>query len=50
MQALSSDRSADIQRNLEQIDSTVESLKIWVANTIAQGKLDKDKLDQLMKK
>lgn len=41
---------ADIQRNLEQIDSTVESLKIWVANTIAQGKLDRDKLNQLMKK
>ncbi len=41
---------ADIQKNLDQIDSTVESLKIWVANTIAQGKLDKDKLDQLMKK
>lgn len=41
---------ADIQKNLEQIDSTVESLKIWVANTIAQGKLDKDKLETLKRK
>ena len=38
---------AHIQRQLEQIDLTVESLKLWVANTIAEGKIDKDKLEAL---
>ena len=41
---------ADIQKNLDQIDSTVESLKIWVANTIAEGKLNKEKLEDLKKR
>jgi len=29
-----------IQKQLEQIDMTVESLKLWVANTIAEGKIN----------
>lgn len=29
-----------IQKQLEQIDTTVESLKLWVANTIAEGKIN----------
>jgi argonaute-like protein implicated in RNA metabolism and viral defense len=41
---------AEIQKNLEQIDTTVESLKLWVANTIAEGKLDKEKLEALKRK
>lgn len=41
---------ADIQKNLDHIDSTVESLKIWVANTIAEGKINKEKLDSLKAK
>ncbi len=36
-----------IQKQLDQIDLTVESLKLWVANTIAEGKIDKTKLNQL---
>ncbi len=36
-----------IQKQLEQIDLTVESLKLWVASTIADGKIDKGKLNQL---
>ena len=36
-----------IQKQLDQIDLTVESLKLWVANTIAEGKIDKKKLNQL---
>ncbi len=39
----------EIQNQLNQIDLTVESLKIWVANTIAEGKIDKKKLNELMK-
>ncbi len=38
---------AHIQQQLEQIDLTVESLKLWVANTIAEGKIDQDKLNAL---
>ncbi len=37
---------ANIQNQLEHIDLTVEALKLWVANTIADGKINKDKLDQ----
>ena len=40
---------ASIQTQLEHIDVTVEALKLWVANTIADGKIDKDKLDKLKK-
>jgi len=35
-----------IQKQLEQIDLTVESLKLWVSNMIAEGKIDKEKLAQ----
>jgi transcriptional regulator with XRE-family HTH domain len=38
-----------IQKQLDQIDMTVESLKVWVASTIADGKIDRDKLNQLLK-
>ncbi len=37
----------NIQKQLDQIDLTVESLKLWVANTIAEGKIDKTKINQL---
>ena len=37
----------NIQKQLDQIDLTVESLKLWVANTIAEGKIDKNRLNQL---
>ncbi len=40
---------ADIQKQLESIDSTVESLKLWVASTIADGKINAEKLNTLMK-
>ena len=33
-----------IQKQLEQIDRTVESLKLWVSNMISEGKIDKNKL------
>ena len=36
-----------IQKQLDQIDITVEALKLWVASTIADGKIDKDKLNKL---
>ena len=39
----------EIQNQLNQIDLTVESLKIWVANTIAEGKIDKKRLNELMR-
>ncbi len=45
---ISDDEIADfvcIKQHLEQIDSTVESLKLWIANTIAEGKIDKKKLN-----
>ena len=34
-----------IQKQLNQIDLTVQSLKLWVANMISEGKIDKSKLD-----
>ena len=37
----------NIQKQLDQIDLTVEALKLWVASTIADGKIDKAKLNQL---
>ncbi len=37
----------NIQKQLDQIDLTVESLKVWVASTIADGKINKDKLGKL---
>ena len=36
-----------IQKQLDQIDLTVESLKLWVASTIADGRIDKEKLSKL---
>ena len=47
---ISDDELADfvnIQKQLDQIDLTVESLKLWVASTIADGKIDKEKLNKL---
>lgn len=38
---------AKIQKELNHIDKTVESLKLWVSNTINEGKIDKEKLDSL---
>ncbi|MBO6241479.1 MAG: helix-turn-helix transcriptional regulator [Butyrivibrio sp.] len=40
---------ANIQNQLEHIDATVEALKLWVNGTIADGKIDKAKLDSLKK-
>nr|WP_297764598.1 helix-turn-helix transcriptional regulator [uncultured Butyrivibrio sp.] len=40
----------NIQEQLNQIDLTVESLKIWMANTIAEGKIDKNKLKEAAEK
>ncbi len=34
-----------IQKQLEQIDLTVESLKLWVSKMISEGKINKDKLN-----
>lgn len=39
-----------IQHQLDQIDSTVESLKLWIASTIADGKLNKSRLKELQEK
>ncbi len=36
-----------IQKELEQIDLTVQSLKLWVAKTINEGKLNGEKLNSL---
>ena len=36
-----------IQKQLEQIDLTVESLKLWVSSMIADGKINKDKLKDI---
>ena len=36
-----------IQKQLEQIDMTVESLKLWVSSMIADGKINKDKLKDI---
>lgn len=39
-----------IQKQLSQIDQTVESLKIWMANTVANGQINKEKLNALLAK
>ncbi|SFC90599.1 helix-turn-helix domain-containing protein [Butyrivibrio sp. YAB3001] len=39
-----------IQEQLNQIDQTVEALKIWVAGTIAEGKIDPVKLEEAASK
>lgn len=41
---------AKIQDRLEQISTAVESLKLWVNNTIAQGNIDEVKLEAARKK
>ena len=38
-----------IQKQLDHIDMTVTALKLWVANTISEGKIDKNKMDELSK-
>ena len=38
---------ANIQKQLEHIDATVEALNLWVNGTIAEGKINKEKLDAL---
>lgn len=38
-----------IQQQLDNIATTVASLKLWVSKTIAEGKIDKEKLDALSK-
>ena len=38
---------ANIQKQLDHIDATVEALKLWVNGTIAEGKINKEKLDAL---
>ena len=40
----------EIQRQLDQINLTVESLKLWVASTIAEGKINKEKIEELKKR
>ena len=37
----------NIQKQLNQIGLTVDALKLWMSNTIAEGKIDKEKLEQL---
>lgn len=37
----------EIQKQLDNIDVTVEALRLWMANTIAEGKINKEMLDQL---
>lgn len=39
-----------IQEQLDQIDLTVESLKLWMASTIAEGKIDKKTLKEATEK
>ncbi len=41
---------AQIQKQLENIDMTVESLKLWVAKTISEGKINEEKLNRLLEK
>ena len=38
-----------IQKQLDHIDMTVAALKLWVANTISEGKINKNKMDELSK-
>lgn len=40
---------ASIQTQLEHIDATVEALKLWVEGTIAEGKINKEKLNAFKK-
>lgn len=35
----------DIENQLDRIDMTVESLRLWISNMIAEGKIDKAKID-----
>nr|WP_297703829.1 helix-turn-helix transcriptional regulator [uncultured Butyrivibrio sp.] len=39
-----------IQEQLDQIDLTVESLKVWMASTIAEGKINKKQLNEAIAK
>lgn len=39
----------DIKKNLEQISLTIDSLKLWLNNTILNGEIDKEKLNSLQK-
>ena len=39
----------NIQKQLDHIDMTVAALKLWVANTISEGKINKNKMDELSK-
>ncbi len=39
-----------IQNELEKISLTVETLKLWVKNTIAAGEIDPEKMEQIRKK
>ena len=39
-----------IQEQLDQIDLTVESLKVWMASTIADGKINKKQLNEAIAK
>ena len=38
-----------IQKELGQVDRVLEALKLWVSGTIASGKINKEKLEELMK-
>lgn len=41
---------ANIQNQLEQLSVTVDTLQLWVNQTIASGNIDKDKLEEVHKK
>lgn len=41
---------AEIQHQLDNIDMTVEALRLWLKNTIAEGKINADKLKDLKAK
>ena len=41
---------AEIQHQLDNIDMTVEALRLWFKNTIAEGKINADKLKDLKAK
>ena len=38
---------ANIQIQLEQLSTTVAALQLWINQTIAEGKIDKEKLDAI---
>jgi transcriptional regulator with XRE-family HTH domain len=40
---------AMIQKELDRVDRILESLKLWVSGTIASGKLNREKLKELLK-